>query len=52
MEKGKKESLLNNLIGTPEVQISLKTKTIVLFFGALVSAAIIIFLAYAIIKKG
>lgn len=47
----KKDALLSSLIGTPEVKLSLTTKTIVLFFSALVASLIIIFLAYAIIKK-
>jgi len=46
-----KQSLLNSIIGTPEVQLSLSTKTIVFFFGGLVLSLTAIFLIHALIKK-
>ncbi|MFM2283473.1 MAG: hypothetical protein RL222_977 [Bacteroidota bacterium] len=51
MEKTKSNGILSNLIGTPEVKVSLSTKTIVLFFGALVASMALIFLIHAVVKK-
>lgn len=51
MEQPKKASLINSIIGTPEVQVSLKKDTIFLFFGALIASVVIIFLAHELIKK-
>lgn len=46
-----KQSVLTNLIGTPEIKISLTTKTILLFFGALVVSFALIFLIQHAVKK-
>lgn len=51
MDEQQKTSLLNNLIGTPEVTIKIKNSTILLFFGSLVISMIIIFLAHEAIQK-
>lgn len=47
----KPKALLSNLIGTPEVKLTLNTKSILLVFGLLTASVIIIFLAHAVIKK-
>ena len=51
MNEQAKQSVLTNLIGTPEVKLSLTTKTILLFFGALVVACALIFLINHAVKK-
>lgn len=51
MDSTKNKALLSSLIGTPEVKLTLNTKTILLFFSALVISVSLIFLIYAVIKK-
>lgn len=51
MEQNKQTGVLSSLIGTPEVKLSLTTKTIVLFFSALVASMALIFLIHAVVKK-
>jgi len=40
-----------NLLGTPEVKISLTTETVIKFFFALVAAMVLIFIARELFKS-
>lgn len=51
MDPQAKQSVLTNLIGTPEIKVSLTTKTILSFFAALVVACALIFLINHAVKK-